>query len=83
MDTEPTAKPANTIPPAAEVDNYTDALEAGYFGHAPGAGNDHSLAAVVATAPGDQPKGEPAGTDNGGNASGAKPAPSSRKAAAK
>lgn len=57
-----------TVAPAAEVDTFEDALEAGYFGHAPGKDNDHTLAGVTATAPGEQPAGEPEGTDNGGNA---------------
>lgn len=49
----PTVGPKPTVPPESEVATFEEALEAGYFGHAPGHDNDHTLTAVAepATAP--------------------------------
>lgn len=52
----PTVGPKPTVPPESEVDTYEDAVAAGYFGHAPGHGNDHTLAAVAAPAAAPAPK---------------------------
>lgn len=83
--------PTNTTPPEAEASNYGEALDAGYLGHAPGKDNDHTVAGVTSTKPGDAPAGEPSGAPNTASAVNAgagsadeapTPAPTPAKAAA-